>query len=135
MTNDNYNHEMLNEKTNPRQSVYSWNWAAFSIPVIWGLFHGVLWPIAAKIAIFIISNVAGVWWVDEPNDAQTLAITFFSLALNLVLNFYLGFKADKIGDFSGCEHEKGWKNVGIILAIPYIIGSLYFIAKGISILW
>lgn len=127
MKNENYNQKVTgNEIRSYQSSGLSWNWAAFSLPVIWGLFHGVLWPIGIRCVIFIVSNVLGVYWVDNP-DIQTKSIIFFSTLFNLVLSIYMGLRADKIGDFTGCSHEKGWQGVGIVCSIVVFISVVYAI--------
>ncbi|MBP5546466.1 MAG: DUF2628 domain-containing protein [Bacteroidales bacterium] len=127
MANNIYNNQESTEFINMKGKKIddsSWNWGAFSFPIIWGLFHGVYWPIGVNFVILIIANIMGVWWTPFDVIPNEFSIAFTELVLTLVMKIILGLRGDNMGDFSGCTHENIWDSIGKVVGIIEIISCI-----------
>lgn len=105
------------------------NWGAFAIPGIWGLFNGVYWPLGAGFLLGVANHLFG---------GATPMVTAMLLLVLLLLCFYVGAtgnkeawkkcKATTIEDFE--RRQKGWSKAGVIvLIVSAVIGGLSILAE------
>ena len=111
------------EKTYPA-NINSFNWGAFTLWRLWGLFNGkILLSLFGMILIFFI-NIFYVFYV-----------------VDLLIGIYLGFRGNKISwlkkEWTSIEkfemYQKGWNFIGIGCFIFMIFYSVVLIVEAIDL--
>ena len=76
-----------------------WNWGAFALPAIWGLFNGVYWPVAVSIVAAVASHIA--------DNNENMEIIYYSIfAILLAIRIILGINGNKMAWKSARKHQK-----------------------------
>ena len=107
-----------------------WNWGAFVLPGLWGLFNRVYWPLFVMMILVILTNV-----FLSTDPLEEYSKEHIKIISNLIISFILGVKGNGLSwneyknSKTPCEfdqRQKIWNIIGII-AIPIIV-IIYFLS-------
>ena len=92
-----------------------WNWGAFGLPVIWGLFNGVYWPAIVSVVAYVAQKIV-------VNNEGMEFVNLIILALLLIMRIVLGVSGNKMAWQSARKRQsiskfessqKRWGIIGI----------------------
>ena len=103
----------------------NWNWGAFSLPAIWGLFNGIYWPLAVNLIISALLQFA-MYVISD----SSIIITVASLVLTFLMMVYLGTEGNKLAWKKAAKYkskekfessQRIWNKIGIISFVIIVI--------------
>lgn len=125
--NEKYNDEKITFDENEKlpDCFDKWNWGAFGISPIWGLFHGIIWPFGIAIAVGIVVAIAN-------NPVTSSAVSSIAVII-IIISLYLGANGNRLAwhemqEPRDADHfdrkQKVWNKIGIICLIVGIVGYI-----------
>ena len=118
------------QKEDGSSIVNKWNWGAFALPVIWGLFNGVYWPIIVGIIATVARRIAD-------NNANMEIIYYSIFAILLTIRIILGLKGNKMAWEHARKHQriekfessqKTWGIIGIASVATSVLVAIIVLA-------
>lgn len=114
-----------------------WNWGAFALPVIWGLFNGVYWTIGVALGLGVLSVILGGLFIVLHIDDEAI-IFVVSLAISVGVRSLVARVANRSSWKKVCQErtaqdfeksQKTWNIIGVILTVISIIGIFVQVSK------
>lgn len=119
--------EDIAEETEPA-CLRKWNWGAFVLPALWGLFNNVYWPLFVNLGLYAIGSQIVF---AENIIGRVIFLTIGSLAMGI----YLGIKGNSLS-WEGLSEKRHitrfekrqlvWNIIGVlsfVLTIIYILAT------------
>ena len=101
-----------------------WNWGTFYFSWLWGIVHGIYWPLVLAIAIGLLVLVADTGYIDI---LATIASIVISVILGINGNRWAWEEKywASIADFSRTQHK--WDVAGLCAFIVSVVCGIIFL--------